>query len=214
MNFYKRFDGAVSITVVLKESKNKVEGSSPSKTFFIFYFLLSQRSKKFFAIYMFAEKKHVLMYYAHVKRLHSVKWRYSDDAGAIIENVYKFCMEEKTSGMKLSLNRVWDRTAALTGVSRSTAQKMVEEKKAQDEQQQPKQAPSTTSKVSLDDFDKGVVRRTIASMYSLKKVLPTLHNIRTELKQSIGYTGSKGSLRNDFLHTKSANTSCGVNQKC
>ena len=49
--------------------------------------------------------------------------RYSDDAGAIIENVYKFCMEEKKSGMKLSLNRVWYRTAALTGISRSTAQK-------------------------------------------------------------------------------------------
>ena len=77
-------------------------------------------------------------------------WRYSDDAGAIIENVYKFCMEEKKSGMKLSLNRVWDRTAALTGVSRSTAQ---EKKKAQDEQQQPKQPPSTASKESLVDFD-------------------------------------------------------------
>ena len=38
-------------------------------------------------------------------------WRYSDDAGAIIENVCKFCMEEKKSGMKLSLNRVLDRTA-------------------------------------------------------------------------------------------------------
>ena len=67
-------------------------------------------------------------------------WRYSDDAGAIIETVYKFCMEKKKSGMKLSLNRVWDRTAALTGVSRSTAQKIVgEKKKPQDEQQQPKQ---------------------------------------------------------------------------
>ena len=33
------------------------------------------------------------------------------------------------SGMKLSLNQVWDRTAALTGVSRSTAQKIVEERK-------------------------------------------------------------------------------------
>ena len=54
--------------------------------------------------------------------------RYSDDAGAIIENLYKFCMEEKKSGMKLSLNRIWDRTAALTAVSRSTAQKIVEEK--------------------------------------------------------------------------------------
>ena len=115
------------------------------------------------------------MYYAHVKRLHSVKWRglygdmYSDDAGAIIENVYTLCMEEKKSWMKLSLNRVtvWDRAAALTGVSRSTAQKIVEEKKkAQDEQQQPKQPPSSTSKESLDDFDQGVVRRAIVSMYS------------------------------------------------
>ena len=140
-------------------------------------------------------------------------WRYSDDAGAIIENVYKFCMEEKKSGMKLSLNRVWDRTAALTGVSRSTAQKIFEEKKkAQDEQQQPKQPPSSTTKVSLDDFDQGVVRRTIASMHSFKKVLPTLDNIRTELKQSIGYTGSKGRLRKD-LHAKFAYTRCGVDRK-
>ena len=50
-------------------------------------------------------------------------------------------------------------------------------------------------------------------MYSLKKVLPNLDNIRTELKQSIGYTGSKGRLRKDLLHTKSANTGCWVNQK-
>ena len=53
-------------------------------------------------------------------------------------------MEKKKSGRKLSLNRVWDRTAALTGVSRSTAQKIMDEKKAHDEQQQPKQPPSST----------------------------------------------------------------------
>ena len=140
-------------------------------------------------------------------------WRYSDDAGAIIVNMYKFWMEEKKSGRKLSLNRIWDRTAALTGISRSTAQKIVEEKKAHDEQQQPKQLPSSTSKVSLDDFDQGVVRWTIASMYSLKKVLPTLDYIRTELKQSIGYTGSKGRLRKVLLHMKFTYTRCGVNQK-
>ena len=78
------------------------------------------------------------MSYAHVKRLHSVKWRifmlvrgYSDDAKAIIENVYKVCMEEnktmqklllktctKSAWKKISLllNCVWDRTAALTDV--------------------------------------------------------------------------------------------------
>ena len=57
-------------------------------------------------------------------------------------------MEEKKSGRKLSLNRIRDRTVALTGVSRSTTQDIVEEKKkAQDEQQQPKQQTSSTSKV-------------------------------------------------------------------
>ena len=86
-------------------------------------------------------------------------------------------------------------------------------KEAQDEQQQPKQPPSSTSKVSLDDFDKSVVWRNITSMYSLKKVLTTLNKIRRELKQSIGYTGSKGRLRKDLLHTKFAHTRCGVNQK-
>ena len=64
-----------------------------------------------------------------VSKIARFVYRYKDDAGAIIENVYKFCIEEKKSGMKLSLNRVWDRTAALTGVSRSSAQKIVEEKK-------------------------------------------------------------------------------------
>ena len=42
---------------------------------------------------------------------------------------------------------------------------------------------------------------------------PTLDNFRTELKLTIGYTGSKGRLRKDPLHTKSAYTRCGVNQK-
>ena len=51
-------------------------------------------------------------------------------------------------------------------------------------------------------------------MYFLKKVLPTLDNIRTELKQCIGYFGSsKGRLRKNLLHMKFAYTRCGVNQK-
>ena len=39
------------------------------------------------------------------------------------------------------------------------------------------------------------------------------YNIRTELKQSIGNTSSKGRLRKDLLHMKSGYTRCGVNQK-
>ena len=137
VNIYKRFDGAVSITVVLKESENKVEGLSPRlrvrapvKPFF--YFLLSQRSRNFRDLHVCRKKacSYVLCTCkaTSLSKIARRVWRYSDDAGAIIEIVYKFCMEEKKSGMKLSLNRVWYRTAALTGVSRYTAQKIVEEK--------------------------------------------------------------------------------------
>ena len=133
--FYNRFDGAVSKTVALEELDIKVEGSNPSKTFFFCF----RKYAGNFSRFTYLQKKHVLMDYAHVKRLHSVKLRSLYRDTAIIEKVDKFGMEEKKSGRKRSLHRVWDRTAALTGVSRSTAQKIVEEKKkAQDEQQQPK----------------------------------------------------------------------------
>ena len=108
----------------------------------------------FFCYLHVYRKKHILMYYAHVKRLHSVKWRnlYGDTA-TMQELLLKTCTssarsKKKRSGMKLSLNRVCDRTVALTVVGRSTAQKIVEEKKkARDEQRQPKQPPSSTFKV-------------------------------------------------------------------
>ena len=50
-------------------------------------------------------------------------------------------------------------------------------------------------------------------MYSLKYVLSALDNIRIELKQSIGYTGSKARLRIDLLHMNSTYISCRVNRK-
>ena len=130
VNFCKRFDGAVSITVVLKESENKVKGSrpwlrvrDPVKLFFIFCF---RKEAGNFSRFTCLQKKAYFDVLCTCKATSLSKrarlvWRYSDNAGAIIENVYKVCMGEKKSGMKLSLNRVWDRTAALTGVSRSTA---------------------------------------------------------------------------------------------
>ena len=198
-----------------KDLKTKLRVRAPVKLFFYF----AKKQENFRDLHVCRKNKTCFDVLCTCKatslsKMARLVWRYSDDTGSVIENVYKFCMEEKKSGMKLSLDRVWGRTAALTGVSRSTAQRIVEEKKAQDEQQQPKQPPSSTSKVSLDDFDQGVVRRTIASMYSLKKVLPTLDNTRTVLKQSIGYTGSKGRLRKDLLYYEVClYTLWGVNQK-
>ena len=62
VNFYKRFDGAVSLTVVPKESENKVEGSTPKlrvrapvKPFFLIFAFA--KMQEIFVIYMFAEGK-------------------------------------------------------------------------------------------------------------------------------------------------------------
>ena len=107
-------------------------GSSPSKTFFYFLFFAFAKKQEFSRFTCLQKKtcSYVLCTCkaTSLSKMARLVWRYSDDAGAIIEIVYKFCMEEKKSGMKLSLNRVWYRTAALTGVSRYTAQKIVEEK--------------------------------------------------------------------------------------
>ena len=54
-----------------------------------------------------------------------VIWKYSKDARKIVENVYKFCVEKTQPGLKMSLERAWDRTAALAGVSRATAQRIL-----------------------------------------------------------------------------------------
>ena len=48
---YNRFDGAVSITVVLRETDNKGEGSSPNKTFFYFF--------NFLFVFAFANMKEI-----------------------------------------------------------------------------------------------------------------------------------------------------------
>ena len=58
----------------------------------------------------------------------SVILKYNEDARKIIENVYRFSMKERQSGLRMSLVRAWDRTAALTGVSRATAQRIVSKK--------------------------------------------------------------------------------------
>ena len=89
VNIHKQFDGAVSITVVLKESENKVEGLNPRlrvrapvKLFFYILFFAFAKKQEIFRDLHVCRKKHVLMYYAHVKRLRSVKWRglYGDTA--------------------------------------------------------------------------------------------------------------------------------------
>ena len=105
VNFYKRFDGAVSITVVRKESENNVEGSrhrlrvrAPVKLFFIFFIFCLRKEAGKFSRFTCLQKKAGFDVLCTCKATSLSKrarlvWRYSDDAGAIIEIVYKDCME-------------------------------------------------------------------------------------------------------------------------
>ena len=104
VNFYKRFDGAVSTFTVYavrlysKNLKTKLRVRAPVKKIFLI-FSFSKKQDFFCANYMFAEKAcfGVLCtcQATSLSKMARLVWRYSDDAGAIIENVYKFCMEEK-----------------------------------------------------------------------------------------------------------------------
>ena len=63
--------------------------------------------------------------------------------------MYKLCVDEKQSGLKMSLERDWDRTAALTGVSRVNAQRILSKK---EELSSPMiDQALTVTKVTLDD---------------------------------------------------------------
>ena len=49
-------------------------------------------------------------------------------------------------------------------------------------------------KHSLDDFDKCVIKWTVADMYSIRKIFPTLEKIRPELKETVNFTCSRPTL--------------------
>ena len=67
--------------------------------------------------------------------------------------------------------------------------------------------------MALDNFDQGVARRTIAGIYSQTRRLPTLGNIHAELKENIGFTGSKETLRKELKLIKFSYSKCELNME-
>ena len=118
-------------------------------------------------------------------------YRYSADAKEIIRSVHNFCKQEKEDGLKISLNQAKERTSTMTGVSKSTIERLMKQDKTKEE----KPELPRTKRVQLDEFDLGVLRRTVNAMYSERRILPTLSNIQTAMQEDIGYTGSKSILR-------------------
>ena len=82
-----------------------------------------------------------------------------------------------------------ERASCYTGVSQSTIYRQVSKK-----QHRPLKHTGQT-KFEIDDFDKCVVRRTVADIISIHKVLPTTQNILSELHSRIEFAGGEHSLR-------------------
>lgn len=116
---------------------------------------------------------------------------YSRDAKDIMLHVHAFCQKEKEEGLTISLKKTAERGSALTGVSKATLKRVVGQC---NKTSGAKPSIARVEQLKMDTFDDAVVRRTIHRMY-IKKILPTLNNVRTSLSQNIGYTGSSSHLR-------------------
>ena len=112
--------------------------------------------------------------------------QYDSRAREIIRHVYDVCAAEKQDGkLSMPLSNPLDRTTHLCDVSASTVQRIRRAKS------NPSLKPVRSRKYQIDDFDICVLRRIVQTMYEKRQVLPTLENIRNELREAVGYTGSK-----------------------
>ena len=118
-------------------------------------------------------------------------YQYSADAKEIIRIVHYFCKQEKEDRLKISLNQAKERTSTMTGVSKSTIERLMKRDKTKEE----KPKLPRTKRVQLNEFDFGALQRTVNAMYSERRSLPTLRYIQTAMQEDISYTGSKSILR-------------------
>ena len=85
----------------------------------------------------------------------------------------------------MPLSNPSDRTTHLCDVSASTVQRIRKAKP------NPYLKPVRSRKYQIDDFDMCVIRRLVKTVYEKRQVLPIFDNIRNELRETVGYAGSK-----------------------
>lgn len=56
-----------------------------------------------------------------------------------------------------------------------------------------------SNKIILDDFDLGVLKRTVNEVYTIDKKVPTINILVNKMKEKIGYVGGKETLRKSLL---------------
>lgn len=135
--------------------------------------------------------------------------RYSQDAKEIIFRVDKCCKLVKEAGLQNFLKQSAECSVTLTGTSKTTIRGIVEEVEAPSNRETPDN--DTVAKKRLDDFGQGVIWHTIQQMYTKQKVLPTVKNVLSTLKESIGFTGSREHLRKNLIRMRFTYRKCPSN---
>ena len=120
------------------------------------------------------------------------------DASDIIFNIFSFFKREKERGtLYLSVDKLWQRTLAATGVSKTTVYNIVLAKEQSASASANMQLDGACSEMpvleslsmrpacrTLDKFNQDLVRRTVFALHS-ERVPPTLAKIQDRIKDSI-----------------------------
>ncbi|KAJ8947626.1 hypothetical protein NQ318_002638 [Aromia moschata] len=121
----------------------------------------------------------------------------------ILSLVLQFMQSEARNGEPvIPLNKVQERVSAATGVSLSTVKRIRREATRIKENIQASfvthnKKRCTKSSLTLDDFDKGLLRRTIINFHVTEKQVPTLPRIYNKFRESIDYQGCQDTLRKE-----------------
>lgn len=121
----------------------------------------------------------------------------------VIANVYSVCEEEANNdAVKIPLKRKLDRVALYTGASKSSIRRIHDEDEERNRLHRDnllsspgKKRPRPTVVQKVDDFDFGIIRRTIEKFYLVFKVVPTTRKLLKELKKEINFPYGRESLR-------------------
>ncbi|KAJ4436099.1 hypothetical protein ANN_18726 [Periplaneta americana] len=122
----------------------------------------------------------------------------------IIANIIEKCDEEKTrKHLLLSLPKSIERATMYAGVSYSTIKNIRKENKERKETNEDNRLKSPGKKrrvisrntVSVDDFDKCVIRNVIQDFYVTEKRVPTIPKLLPIVKSKINFPWGKASLR-------------------
>ena len=118
----------------------------------------------------------------------------SGRAKKIVHNVHEFMMLEKRAGRSILRMNVIERVAKACQLSISTVATIRRQAKSGYQFKTPTKGYTTSrTKISVDDFDRQVIRRVIHGFYE-RREYPTLASLLAELKVKQLYPGGRSSL--------------------